>query len=111
MQKPYSESLANYIGSESCGISGNIGSEALTGVRAGWVLSLEMKIISGADVLQDYGRQYCIRRHGKECADPARSETPSMHRDILRWNREALLLTYRDCAKVRMENPKGARLW
>jgi RNA-directed DNA polymerase len=54
MQKPYSESLANYIGSESCGISGNnIGSEALTGVRAGWVLSLEMKIISGADVLED----------------------------------------------------------
>ncbi len=71
MQKSYSESLANYIGPESCGISGNIDSEALTGVRAGWVLSREMKYISGADVLQDYGRQHCTRRYGKECADPA----------------------------------------
>ena len=32
MQKPYSESLANDIGSESCGISGNAGNEALIGV-------------------------------------------------------------------------------
>jgi hypothetical protein len=37
MQKSYSGRLANYIGPESCGISGNIDSEALTGVRAVWV--------------------------------------------------------------------------
>lgn len=52
MQKSYSGRLANYIGPESCGISGNIDSEALTGVRAVWVLSREMKYISGADVVQ-----------------------------------------------------------
>jgi len=41
MQKPYSKTLANYIGPKSCVISGNIGSKALTGVCAGWVLSPE----------------------------------------------------------------------
>jgi hypothetical protein len=41
MQKPYGKSLANYIGPESCVISGNIGSEALTGVCADSVLSPE----------------------------------------------------------------------
>ena len=94
MQKSYNESLPNYIDLESCGASGNAGGEALTGVRAGWVLSLEMKSTSGADVLQDYGRQHCIRRYGKECADPARSETPGMYRDILRGNRETLHLAF-----------------
>ena len=44
MQKSYNESLASYIGPESCDVSGNTDVEALTGVRAGWVLSREMKI-------------------------------------------------------------------
>jgi hypothetical protein len=43
MQKSYGEGLANHIGSESCGIGGNTGAEALTGVSAGRVLSPEMK--------------------------------------------------------------------
>ena len=43
MQKSYDESLASYIGPESCGVSGNTDVEALTGVSAGWVLSREMK--------------------------------------------------------------------
>jgi hypothetical protein len=36
MQKSYNESLASYIGPESCGNSSNTDAEALTGVRAGW---------------------------------------------------------------------------
>ena len=35
MQKSYNESLASYIGPESCGNSSNTDAEALTGVRAG----------------------------------------------------------------------------
>ena len=42
MQKSYNEGLANHIGPESCGSSGNTDIEALTGVRIGWVLSREM---------------------------------------------------------------------
>ena len=43
MQKFYSEGLANHTGPESCGSSGNAVAEALTGVRAGRVLSPVMK--------------------------------------------------------------------
>ena len=110
MRKSYSEGLANHTVPESCGISGNAGAEALTGVSAGWVLSSEMKInISGADVLQDNGRQHCIRRYGKGYAGPAESETPCMCGDTLSGNRETLHFTFRGCGKARMKNPKGER--
>ncbi len=33
MQEPYGKGLAKHIGPESCGTSGNTGTEALTGVR------------------------------------------------------------------------------
>ena len=111
MQKSYGKGLANHIGPESCGNSGNNGTEALTGVCTGWVLSPEMKIISSVDGFQVHGKQYFIDRYGKECEDSAGSETPSMYRDILRGNREALHLTFTDCIRVRMENPKGVRSW
>ena len=42
MRKSYGKGLANHTGPESCGISGNTGIEALTGVCTGWVLSPEM---------------------------------------------------------------------
>ena len=110
MQKPCGEGLANHTGLESCGISGDAGAEALTGMRTGWVLSSERKMnIPGADVLQFNGRQHCICRHGKGYVDSAGSETPCMYRDTLRGNREALHLTGIDCIGVRVANPKGAR--
>ncbi|MBE9530646.1 MAG: hypothetical protein IMF00_05190 [Proteobacteria bacterium] len=43
MQKPCGEGLAIHVVPESCGVSGNGGTEALTGVRTGWVLSPEIK--------------------------------------------------------------------
>ena len=110
MQKPRGEGLAIHAVPESCGVSGNAGVEALTGVRTGWVLSSEMKTkIPSADVLQDNGRQHCKRRYGKASADPARSETPCMYKDILRGNRETLHLAKGDCTRARMANPKGIR--
>jgi RNA-directed DNA polymerase len=108
MQKSRNESLANHIGPESCTVSGNAGGEALTGMRTGWVLSREVKLNPGADVLQDNGRQHCTHRYGKVYAGPARSETPRMYRDTLHGNREALHSTF-EFWKVRMENPMGAR--
>ena len=112
MQKPYGEGLAIHAVPESCGVSGNVGAEALTGVRTGWVLGPEMKTKnSSADVLQDYGRQYFMRCHGEAYADSAGSETPCMYRDTLRGNREALHLTFINCIRVRVANPKGARPW
>ena len=48
-QKPYGEGVAGHTGPESCGVSGNTDTEALTGVRAplkrdlrqAWLLSSE----------------------------------------------------------------------
>jgi hypothetical protein len=42
MKEPYDEGLASHIGPESCGDASNGMAEALTGVRAGQVLSREM---------------------------------------------------------------------
>ena len=42
MKEPYDEGVANHIDPESCGGGSNAMAEALTGVRAGQVLSREM---------------------------------------------------------------------
>ena len=62
MKESYDEGLANHIGPESCGDNGNIISEALTGERAGWVLSPVRDLNPSADVLQECRRQYVINR-------------------------------------------------
>ncbi len=64
MRKSYGKGIANHTGPESCGINGNIGIEALTGICTGWVLSPEMKIIPGVDGFQLHGKQHFIDRHG-----------------------------------------------
>ena len=109
MKESYNEDLANHIGPESCVMSSNGHHEALTGVRTGRVLSFENGAnISGADVFPKNGRPHHATRPGKDCMDPAESQTPGMHGNLYRGNREALSLTLpKD--KVRMENPKGAQ--
>jgi RNA-directed DNA polymerase len=49
MKEPYGEGVASHIGPESCGGGSNAAAEALTGVRAGQVLSREMLLFQGAD--------------------------------------------------------------
>ena len=49
MKVSYDEDIASRIGSESCGAAREGGGEALTGVRVGWVLSLEIFLIQSAD--------------------------------------------------------------
>jgi RNA-directed DNA polymerase len=109
MEESYGEGLANHTGPESCISTGNGAGEALTGVRAGWVLSPEIKRVSGADGLLIRGKQHCPHRYGEGWAGPAGSKTPCMHGSFLRGNREALRLTLVGCAKVRAVNPKGER--
>jgi hypothetical protein len=94
MEESYSEGLANHTGPESCMGARKSSDEALTGVRAGRVLSREIHapprggLLRGADVLENGGRRNRRYREGERSQDLARSETPSMHGRTLRGNRE-----------------------
>jgi hypothetical protein len=71
MKEPYDEGVANHIGPESCGGASNATAEALTGVRAGRVLSREILLFQGADGMgQSEGNTGCvaIARHRGPCA-------------------------------------------
>ena len=94
MKESYIEGLAIHDGPESCVGDREVDGEALTGVRAGWVLSCEINappqggLLRGADVLEIGGRQHLGRRFGEASRDPARSKTPRMHGGTLLGNRE-----------------------
>src|ERR1700752_970619 len=95
MEVSYVEDVANHNGPESCGAAREGGNEALTGERTGRVLSREIhalprkrQVLRDADVVEDGGRQYRVRRHREAQPDPARSETPSMYGNTLCGNRE-----------------------
>ena len=51
MKESYDEGVASHIGPESCAEDRERLSEALTGVRAGWLLSREMFLLQGADAV------------------------------------------------------------
>ena len=82
--------LANRNGPESCVAWGDSLGEALTGESAGWVLSHEKVIVRDADPVGERGRPQPTFRFGKERWYPARSETPGMHGNNPRENREFL---------------------
>ncbi|HVQ39199.1 MAG TPA: hypothetical protein VMS31_16790 [Pyrinomonadaceae bacterium] len=90
MKESYVKGLANHDGPESCVGWSNPSGEALTGVRAGRVLSREKGHNRDADPLWEWGRQQLTDRFGKGRWYPARSETPGMHGNNLRENRENL---------------------
>ena len=108
MKESYSKGLTNHTGPESCEVFRNELLEALTGVRAGWVLSREIPV-QGADVVGGCGRQHRSARFGEGWSDPARSETLSMYGTNLRENREILSLSLHRVSKERVENSKEAR--
>lgn len=114
MKVSYVEGLATHSDSESCADAGNRVREALTGVRAGWVLSrenhaLRKQVLRGADVVEDDGRPHPMRRYGEAQRDPARSETPGMYAGTLRGNREIPCPSVGRGPADRAENPKGTR--
>ncbi len=71
MKAPYIEGIANHDDPESCAAVRKDCREALTGARAGWVLSRSKWIISGgADAVIPCGRQHLLGRYGKAEQDP-----------------------------------------
>ena len=85
MEESYGEGLANHTGPESCGYGGDGVSEALTGERAGRVLSPESSgNIVEADAFLVCGRPHHLGRHRKTQKNPPGSETFSMYGSSLR---------------------------
>jgi len=58
MKEPYGEGVANHTDPESCVGLPRGGGEALTGARAGQVLSREIPKTQGADAVLRVGRQH-----------------------------------------------------
>ena len=88
MKKSYSEGLAIHTGPESCGGAREGPFEALTGVRAGRVLSRERTFLRGAEAVRRSRRPHRAYRHREIYPNPARSETPSRHGNTSRENRD-----------------------
>ena len=119
MKESYVESLASYGGPEPCvHIRKGVG-EALTGVRAGRVLSREihapwrkLRVVRGAEVVETHRRPHRGCRIGEAAPDPARSQTPCRHGNTLLGNREVPRPSAPHwevlCAE-RIVKPKGVR--
>ena len=93
MKESYVEGLAAHSGPESCVVAREGRGEALTGVRAGRVLSRERNLclradLRGADAVEVRGRPHPTHRYREMHRDPARSETPGMYGNTSRENRE-----------------------
>ena len=88
MKELYGERLATHTGPESCGVVRKNSVEALTGVRAGRVLSRERDFLRGADAVRRSGRPHPTHRYRKMCRDLARSETLCTYGNTLRGSRE-----------------------
>ena len=88
MQKLISEGLASHAVPESWGSCSNARLQALTGVRAGQVLSPEITLNLGAHALRRSAGQQLADRDGEMCRCLAGSETLSVLRNNLCENRE-----------------------
>jgi hypothetical protein len=88
MQKSYECDVATHIGPESCGAARKDGVEALTGERAGRVLSRVRILLRDADAVRRCGRLHLVHRYREVQESPARSETPCTYADTSHGNRE-----------------------
>ena len=115
MKVSYGEGLASHTGPKSCAAVREGGSEALTGVRTGPVLSREIGSppvrwrLRGADALENSGRPHLRRRYGKAQRDPARSQTRRMYGHTLCGNREVPRPSVVEEAADRVGKPRGLR--
>lgn len=119
MKESYVEGLASYGGPESCvHIRKGVG-EALTGVRAGRVLSRvihapgrKVRDVRGAEVVETHRRPHRACRIGEAGMDPARSQTLRTCASTLFGNREIprpSASRWEASAPERIEKPKGAQ--
>jgi hypothetical protein len=89
MKESYSESLANHTGLGSYADTRKGEGGTLIEVRAGRVLSREITTQKqGVDAVLMSGRQHRMQRMPMLQENPARSETPGMHGNILQGDRE-----------------------
>lgn len=105
MKESYVEGLAAHSGPESCVVVRKGRGEALTGVRAGRVLSRE-RFLRGADAVKECGRQHPTCRYREARRAPARSETPGMCGNTLRENREIPCSPVSVAARAVSESPR-----
>jgi len=109
MQESYGEGVATHTGPESCGATCKGGDEALTGVRAGQVLSREREFLRGADAVGGSGRPHPAHRSRERRRDPARSETLCTYGNTSHENREIPGPPAADGAAGRVGKSKDAR--
>ena len=88
MKEPYGEGVAIHTDPESCAVVRKGSGEALTGARAGQVLSREIQQLRAADAFGLSGRQHRSHRYREMRSEPARSETLCTYGNILRGSRE-----------------------
>ncbi len=116
MKESNSKGVANRTGPEPCAVDRKGEGEASVGVRVGWVLSREihapwrkLRVLLGADVLEDDGRQYWTCRYRKARPDLARSETPGTHGINSHGNREIPASSAAEGVADRIVKPQGER--
>ena len=73
MKESYGEGVATHTDPESCGAVREDGVEALTGARAGRVLSRERNSLRGAEAVGESGRHRPPRRYHGTLRSPART--------------------------------------
>lgn len=108
MKESHGKGVATHTDPESCAGAREGTGEALTGARAGWVLSLENERFRGADAVFVSGRQHPAYRYCEIDGNSAWSETPGMHGNTSCENRETPCLPVGDGSTGRVGNPKGA---
>jgi hypothetical protein len=113
MRDSYSEGVAIHTGSESCIFDRKGGDEALTGVRAGQVLSCEIEPppckrwpLRGADAVEPSRRLHWGRRYRETPLDFARSKTLCTHASTLYGSRESPCLSVAEGAADRVGKSK-----
>src|SRR5256885_9215546 len=90
MKESHGKGVANHPGPESCVSSRKATIEALTGAHAGWVLSCEI-IATRVPTLFNYAEGNTGRCAIASVQDAAQSETPGMHGNSTRGDRETPL--------------------
>ena len=107
MKEPYGEGVATHSGPESCGGPRKGAAEALTGVRAGRVLSLEKLVYRVPTLSFEAEGKTGSAVSARRFCDPAWSKTPRTHGNSMNGNRESLESAAEEGAAVRVGNPQG----
>lgn len=109
MQESHGEGVATHTDPESCGAVCKDRVEALTGARAGRVLSRERNFLRDADAVGESGRPHQALRYREKPLGPARSETPGTYGRTSRGSREVPCSPVADGAAGRVGKSKDVR--